>query len=51
MIAGGVRVEACQACAEQFGVADIIKRIGVDVKYMGEPLTAYLKNDEKVLTM
>ncbi|TRX61093.1 DsrE family protein [Carboxylicivirga sp. M1479] len=51
MIAGGVHVEACQACADQFGVSDKIKSLGVDVRYMGEPLTAYLKNNEKVLTI
>ena len=51
MLEGGVTVQACQACAEQFGVADNIKALGVDVLYMGEPLTAYLKNDEKILTL
>ncbi|WP_068472002.1 DsrE family protein [Saccharicrinis aurantiacus] len=51
MMKAGVHVEACQACAEQFGVAEKIKALGVDVLYMGEPLTQYLKNDEKVLTL
>jgi len=51
MIKAGVHVEACQACAEQFGVTDKIKSLGVDVLYMGEPLTKYLKNNEKVLTI
>jgi len=51
MMKAGVHVEACQACAEQFGVADKIKDLGVDVLYMGEPLTQYLKNNEKVLTL
>lgn len=52
MLQAGVTVEACQACAEQFGVADSIRSIeGVEVRYMGDPLTSYLKNDEKILTL
>ena len=51
MMEAGVHVEACQACAEEFGVADKIKDLGVDVLYMGEPLTQYLKNNGKVLTL
>ncbi len=50
MIDAGVHVEACQACAEQFGVAEQLRQLGVDVLYMGEPLTNYLKNNEKILT-
>lgn len=52
MLKAGVTIEACQACAEQFGVVDNIRAIeGVDVLYMGEPLTRYLKNNEKVLSL
>lgn len=52
MLDAGVTVEACQACAEQFGVADSIRTIkGINLRYMGEPLTNYLKNDEKILTL
>lgn len=51
MLQAGVTIEACQACAEDFGVADNIRKLGVDVLYMGEPLTRYLKSDEKVLSL
>ena len=50
MIADGVKVEACVACANLYGVADQLKALGIDVKGMGPVLTAYLKEDWKVLT-
>lgn len=51
MLEAGVQVEGCLACSEQFGVTETLRSIGVDLKYMGEPLTAYLKADEKILTL
>ena len=51
MIKAGVKVEACQACAEQYNAADTLRDLGVYVRYMGIPLTEYLQNDEKVLTL
>jgi hypothetical protein len=50
MIADGVKVEACIACANMYGVADQLKALGIEVKGMGPVLTAYLKDDWKVLT-
>ena len=41
----GVVLEACRACAEDYGVADELEALGVDVTYMGEPLTEYLKDE------
>jgi len=49
-IEAGIKVEACQACADQYGAADDLAELGIDVKYMGEPLTDYLKSDSKVMT-
>ena len=46
----GVDVVACKACADQYGVADALSGMGVDVKYMGVPLTEMLKGDWKVIT-
>jgi len=43
MIKDGVDVEACVACARMYGVDQVLKDIGVDVKGMGTPLTSYLK--------
>ena len=46
----GVVVEACVACANNYGVADALKSLGIDVKPMGEPLSDRLKGPWKVLT-
>jgi hypothetical protein len=46
----GVVVEACVACAKNYGVVDALKGLGIDVKPMGEPLSQRLKSDWKVLT-
>lgn len=51
MLNAGVKIEACLACSERFGVTETLANLGIDMKYMGEPLTQYLKNDEKVLTL
>jgi hypothetical protein len=50
MIASGVVVQACVACADMYGVADKLREIGIDVKPMGKPLSEMLKGDWKVLT-
>ena len=46
----GVVVEACVACAKNYGVVDDLKKLGIDVKGMGQPLTERLKGPWKVLT-
>jgi hypothetical protein len=46
----GVEVVACRACADAFGVTGAIESLGIEVKYMGQPLTEMLKGDWKVLT-
>lgn len=45
MIAAGVKVEACQACADMYGVTPALREQGIEVKYMGEPLTRILQDD------
>ncbi len=47
----GVTIEACQACASQYGVIDDLKALGITVRGMGKPLTEILKSDEKLLTI
>ena len=42
----GVILEACIWCANQYGVAENLKQLGVDVKGMGSPLTKYLKDED-----
>ncbi|HEB29890.1 hypothetical protein LCGC14_2475330 [marine sediment metagenome] len=46
----GVQVEACKACSDMYGVSESLENLGVDVKYMGVPLTDYIKEDLKVIT-
>jgi hypothetical protein len=50
MLADGVVVQACQACSDSYGVSDALRDLGVDVKYMGTPLTTMLQSDWRVLT-
>jgi hypothetical protein len=51
MLKDGVEVVACKACADSYGVSDVLEKMGVEVKYMGQPLTAYLKDDSyRVIT-
>ncbi len=46
----GVELLACHACAERYHVAQTLQDMGVDVIYMGEPLTTMLKQGWKILT-
>ncbi len=47
----GVDVLACKACADRYGVSDKLKSLGIDVVFMGEPLTRYLKEGWKVVSV
>lgn len=46
----GVEVLACKACADSYGVSKALEDLGINVKYMGEPLTDYLKKGWKTIT-
>jgi hypothetical protein len=46
----GVVVEACVTCANNYGVADDLRALDIDVKPMGVPLSDRLKGPWKVLT-
>jgi len=50
MMEDGVKVQACIACANSYGVTEKLKELGYGVKGMGKPLTGYLKSGAKVLT-
>lgn len=41
----GVRLRACKACADEYGVSPDLEKLGIVVEYMGQPLTEFLKND------
>jgi hypothetical protein len=46
----GVVVVACRACADQYGVSKALEGLGIEVKYMGAPLTEILRRGEKLMT-
>ena len=46
----GIQVEACKACSDMYGVSESLADLGVDVRYMGVPLTEYIKEDLKIIT-
>ncbi len=49
MKSAGVVLEACKACADMYGVSENLENMDIDVKYMGTPLTSYLKEGRKVI--
>lgn len=51
MIDIGIKVEACKVCADNLSATNELEKIGVNVRYMGVPLTTYLKSDYKVLSI
>jgi hypothetical protein len=46
----GVILEACKACADRYGVSEYLEELGVEVKYMGVPLTEYIKEGKYIIT-
>ena len=48
--AAGVELLACKACADNYGVGDELAALGIEVIYMGLPLTEHLQAGVKVLT-
>ena len=51
MIAAGVKVEACKACADQLEATEVLEACNVNVKYWGQPLTEVLKGSGKLITI
>lgn len=41
----GVKLMACKKCSDIYGVSESLTRLGIEVKYMGEPLTNYLREE------
>jgi len=51
MMNDGVKVQACLACSDSYGITEQLRALGIEVKYMGKPLTDMLKSGWKVLTL
>lgn len=50
MMADGVEVWACRACAENYGVVPALEELGVNVIYVGTPVTEMIKTGWKQLS-
>jgi hypothetical protein len=50
MLDDGVKVQACLACADSYGVTEQLRKMGIEVKYMGKPLTDLIKQGWHILT-
>ena len=50
MADNGVILQACVVCANSYGVTDKLRKMDIDVKGMGTPLTDYMKKGWHVLT-
>ena len=47
----GVQFTACESCATELGVKQKIKDLGIELRFMGAPLTEILKRGEKLITI
>jgi hypothetical protein len=48
--AAGVEILACKACSDLYGVSDKLQALGIEVIFMGQPLTEMLKAGWQCLT-
>lgn len=46
----GIVLEACKKCSDMYGVSEKLEAMNIDVRYMGEPLTNYLKEGMSTIT-
>lgn len=50
MMQDGMKIQACVACADSYGVSSRLRELGLEVKGMGAPLSDMLKQGWKVVT-
>ena len=46
----GIEMLACRACADLYSCSPDLENLGIEVKYMGVPLTNYIKEGIKIMT-
>ncbi len=51
LMAGGVAVSACKACAQELGIVDPLLNLGLELKYWGQLLTELLQSGAPMLTI
>ncbi len=51
MIKQDIPVYACRKCAEDLGIAELLKNLNINVLYTGELLTERLKSEATVITL
>ena len=47
----GGHIAACRKCAEEMGLVENLEALGIEVIYMGAPLTQILKSGAKLLSV
>ncbi|MDR3600381.1 MAG: DsrE family protein [Desulfosporosinus sp.] len=48
----GVELLACKACADSYGVSEVLENMGINVQYTGQVLTDFLKDENtRVITV
>ncbi|GAB6189399.1 hypothetical protein JCM30566_11380 [Marinitoga arctica] len=50
LINNGIKVEACKWCSDQYNISNKLFDMNIDIKYMGNVLSDYLKDDYKVVS-
>ncbi len=46
----GIKLLACKACADNYGIAAELGKLGVEVRYTGTDLTEFIKGDYHLVT-
>lgn len=46
----GIKFFVCKGCADRYGLSDELESLGLDVQYVGEMLTNYIKKSYPILT-
>jgi len=49
MLDSGVVMKACKSCADKMGTTELLESFGVEVEYMGLPLSNILKDEGQYL--
>ena len=50
LMQSGITIEACQACTDSYNVTGVLTKLGITVRFMGEPFTEYLNSGNKLIT-